>query len=182
MNLIVKSIVSAAFLSLAIGPSMPAFAQNPNPPEVLDLSKVSFQIINVTFMSKLEGGNKKNFLETDLATYRGLVVTLRITKVAGAELTLPCMDINLHYRYGDQHDIANCHVLSNFTTQQYEGRTLNLWPGGWGRVTTGAAATTSSTVYIDVFFEHLEPNTSDLYILIAQPTGSHFTSQGWKQN
>jgi hypothetical protein len=59
---------------------------------------------------------------------------------------------------------------------------MALYSQGWGQSTTGLATTKSGIVYIDVFFQNMEPNTSDLYLFMAQPTGAHYTSQGWKKN
>jgi hypothetical protein len=181
MNPTVKNTLVSALLTLAIGPFAPAFAQNPVPPETMDLNKVSFQIVDAAFVTKLAGGSNE-FDESNPGKYHGLIVTVRITKQAGAELTVACQDIALHYRFGENSDIARCYGLSSFSTQQNEDRVMALYTQGWGRSTTGPAATTSGTVYIDVFFQNMEPNTSDLYLFIAQPTGAHFISQGWKPN
>jgi hypothetical protein len=177
MRTSVRIIVISALLTWAAGLSIPSLAQNPNPPEVMDLSKASFQIVDATYVTKLEGSGNI-FNETNPDKYHGLIVTVRITKQAGAELTVACQDIALHYRYGLNSDIARCYGLSSFSVQQKEDRPMSLYKEGWGRSTTGIAATQIGTVYIDVFFQHMEPNTSDLYLFIAQPTGAHFISQG----
>jgi len=181
VKITVKNIVKLVLLTLAVGLLIPVFAQNWNPPEVFDLSKVQFQIVAATFVTKLDT-QRANFIEKNPEQYHGLIVTLRITKVPGAELTLVCQDIALHYRYGQQSDVARCYGLSTYTTQQNEDRAMSLYSQGWGRSTTGPATTKSDTVYIDLFFQNLEPETSDLYLFKAQPTGAHFTSQGWKKN
>jgi hypothetical protein len=181
MSLTVKSTLVSALLTLAAGLSTPLFAQNPTPPEVVDLSRVHIQIVDATFVTKLEGGGNQ-FTETNPTKYHGLVVTLRVTKVAGSELTMACQDIALHYRFDGGTDIARCFGLSSYSTQQNEDRAMSLYLQGWGRSTTGLATTKSDTAYIDVFFQNMEPTTSDLYLFIAQPTGSHFTSQGWNPN
>jgi len=181
MKVSVKSILNFALLTLAIGLSVPAFAQNPNPSDVFDLSKVNFQIVDAIFVTKLDS-QKAQFTETKPDQYHGLIVTLRIAKVAGEPLTLTCQDIALHYRYGQQSDVARCYGLSGYTTREDEDRSMALYSQGWGQSTTGLATTKSGIVYIDVFFQNMEPNTSDLYLFMAQPTGAHYTSQGWKKN
>ncbi len=181
MKITVKNIVRFALLTLAAGLSTPAFAQNPNPSDVFDLSRVQFQIVDATFVTKLDT-QKANFAETKPEQYHGLVVTLRITKAAGAELTLVCQDIALHYRYSQQSDIARCYGLSSYSTQQNEDRVMSLYSQGWGKSTTGPASTKSNTVYIDLFFQNMEADTSDLYLFMAQPTGAHFSTSGWKKN
>jgi len=181
MRFHVKSIVNFASLTLAIGLYLPAIAQNPNPSDVFDLSKVNFQIVDATFVTKLDS-QKAQFAETKPDQYHGLIVTLRIAKTAGEELTLTCQDIALHYRYGQQSDIARCYGLSSYTTRQDEDRAMALYSQGWGKSITGPVATKSDTVYIDLFFQNMEPETSDLYLFMAQPTGAHFTTPGWKKN
>ena len=179
MNVTAKSLLKCVLVTLVAGLTMPAFAQNSNAPETFNLNTAHFQIVDANFVTKLEGGQRR-FEETDLNKYHGLVVTLRVTKSPGQELTVACQDIALHYRYGDKSDIAKCFGLSSYSTQQNEDRAMSLYTQGWGRSTTGIATTKISTVYIDVFFQNMEPDTSDLYLFIAQPTGAHYLSGGWK--
>jgi hypothetical protein len=181
MKVTVTNSLKSALLISAIGLSMQAFAQNPNPSDVFDLSKVKFQIVDATFVTKLDSP-KAQFAETKPDQYHGLVVTLQITKAPGEEVTLTCQDIALHYRYGDNSDVARCYGLSGYSTRQDEDRAMALYSQGWGKSVTGLATTKSGTVYIDVFFQNMEPTTSDLYLFIAQPTSAHFVSQGWKKN
>ena len=180
MKIPLKAIAISALLILTIGLSMPACARNPNPSDIFDLSKVNFQIVDATFVTKLDG-LKAQFAETKPDQYHGLEVTLLITKAAGDELTLTCQDINLHYRFGQQSDIARCYGLASYSTRQDEDRAMVLYSQGWGKSTTGLATTKSGTVFIDVFFQNMEPDTSDLYLFIAQPTSAHFTTPGWKK-
>jgi len=181
MKVTIASVVNSALLISAIGLPMRAFAQNPNPSDVFDLGKVRFQIVDATFVTKLDS-EKAQFAETKPDQYHGLVVTLQIAKAPGVEVTLTCQDIALHYRYGVNSDVARCYGLSGYSIRQDEDRAMALYSQGWGKSTTGLATTKSGTVYIDVFFQNMEPETRDLYLFIAQPTGAHFVSQGWKKN
>ncbi len=181
MKVSVARIVNSVSLALALGFYMPALAQNPNPPDVFDLSKVKLQIVDATFVTKLDS-EKAHFSESKPDQYHGLIVTVLVTKAIGEEVTLTCQDIALHYRYGNGSDVARCYGLSNYSIQQDVDRSLALYSQGWGQSTTGPATTNSGTAYIDLFFQNMEPNTSDLYLFIAQPTGAHFISQGWKKN
>jgi hypothetical protein len=181
MKVIFKNIVNSALVALAASLSVPAFAQNSNPSDVVNLSKVKFQIVNATFVTKLNSP-KAQFTQSNPDRYHGLLVTVQVTKSAGEALTLTCQDIALHYRYGQQSDIARCFGLSSFAPQLNEDRTMELYSEGWGKSTTRLATTLSDTVYIDVFFKNMEADTSDLYLFIAQPTGAHFTTRGWKKN
>ncbi len=170
MNVTVRNIVNSTLMTLAVGLSMQVFAQNP--PDVFDLSSVKFQIVDATFVTKLDSA-KAQFAETKPDQYHGLIVTLRIDKAPGAEVTLTCQDIALHYRYGNNTDVARCYGLSSYSTQQNEDRVMALYTQGWGKTTTGTATTKSGAAYVDVFFQNMEPYTSDLYLFIAQPTGAH---------
>ena len=181
MNVTLKRIATSAILCFASCPSMPATAQNPNPSDTFDLSKVKIQIVDATFVTRMTS-EKADFTESNPDKNHGLIVTLKIAKTPGEQLTLTCQDIVLHYRYGESSDIARCYGLSTYTTVQDQDRSMALYSQGWGKSTTGLTTTKSGTVYVDVFFQNMEPDTSDLYIFIAQPTGSHFKSTGWKKN
>jgi hypothetical protein len=180
MNVNLKRGLMTALTVLVAGLALYVFAQDMSAPEILDLSRVGFQIVDARFVLKLEG-TQGRFAEGHPDKYRGLVVTLKITKQAGAELALACQDISLHYRYGNGSDIAKCYGLSTFSDKQDEDRAMALYTQGWGRTTTGPATTRSSTVFVDVFFQNMEPETRDLYLFIAQPTGAEFTTSGWKK-
>ena len=179
MKVTLKSIVNSALLAFAAGLAMPALAQNPTPSEVIDLSKVRLQIVDATFVTKLDSAKAK-FEESKPNQYHGLIVTVRVTKTPEEPLTLTCQDINLHYRFGQESDVASCYGLSNYTTQQFKDRFMSLYSQGYGKSTTGQAATRSGTVYVDVFFQKMEPQTRELYLFLSQPTGAHFTTPGWR--
>jgi len=174
---------SPLLLVLAASLSIGARAQEMKPPEVTDLSKVSFQIVAAKFVSTLEGASGNRFQEPEatMDQYRGLVLTVKITKPAGQELTVVAQDMTLHYRYGDNSDAARCFGLSTFSAAQDDDRAMSLLSQGWGRSTTGTNSTKLSVVYIDLFFQNMEPTTADMYLLVAQPTGAHFTSSGWSK-
>ena len=59
MKVTLKSIVNSALLAFAAGLAMPALAQNPTPSEVIDLSKVRLQIVDATFVTKLDSAKAK---------------------------------------------------------------------------------------------------------------------------
>jgi hypothetical protein len=179
MKVTVTSFVNSALLTLAASVAMPVFAQNPVPSDVVDLNKVRLKIVDAVFVTKLNS-EKAQFEESKPRQYHGLIVTVRVMKTAGEKLALTCQDINLHYRYSQESDVASCYGLSNFTTQQSEDRFMSLYSQGYGTSTTEQAATLSDTVYVDVFFQKMEPQTRDLYLFISQPTGAHFTTPGWR--
>ncbi len=75
---------------------------------------------------------------------------------------------------------AACSGLSNFSTIMDTDRTMNLFALGYGSTSTGLATMKRETVYVDAFFQNMESDTRDLYLLIAQPIGAHLKTEGWQ--
>jgi hypothetical protein len=174
-------LLASVFISTA-SLSVPMHAQDNNPPNVFDLSTARIQIVDTRFVTALESPeNKKQFKETEPDKYRGLVVTVKIAKEPGANVVLIAQDISLHYRFGGNSDVAKCFGLSNFTVSQYDARQMSLYKEGWGNVITGSDARASSTVYVDLFFQNMEPDTHELYLFMAQPASAQFITPGWKK-
>ncbi len=175
-----RTMLMFVLLALVVGCSARAVAQDQKPPQTIDLSTLKFEIVDATFVKELAGVNAHFSMATNADKYRGLVLTLKVTKPAGEELKIACVDIVLHYRYGQKTDVTRCYGLSTYSTQPDSDRAMALYASGIGSSTTGLATTKASTVFIDVFFQGMEPETSDLYILIAQPVGTYFKTGGWK--
>jgi hypothetical protein len=173
-----RKLTLAALLTLAVGLAAPAFAQDNNPPDALDLSKVRLQVVDATFVANLQGTNA-TYKETQLDKYRGLILTVKVTKQPGVPLTVICQDINIHYRFGESSDVAKCFGLSTFSAQQDEDRAMSLYSLGWGKSSTGASTTKSGTVYFDVFFQNMEPETHDVHLFWGQSIGVEYTTHGW---
>jgi len=173
-----RKLTLAVLLTLVAGFAAPAFAQDENPPDSVDMSKVKFQIVDATFVSNLQGTNA-NYKETQLDKYRGLVLTVKVTKQPGQPLTVICQDINIHYRFGESSDVAKCFGLSSFSAQQDEDRAMSLYSLGWGKSTTGTSTSKSGTVYFDVFFQNMEPETHDVHLFWGQSIGAVYTTHGW---
>lgn len=173
------ALASAALLIAvaAIGEQAPPAAAA-GAPDVVDWSKVKLEIVDVTFVRKLDGVNGL-FEEPEPAKYRGMLVTLRVTKPAGEELHLLAPDFTLHYRYGDSSDVSPCRGMSMFSTSPDVDRPVKFFTNGYGTMTTGAATQKAATLYIDLFFENLEADTRDIHLLVAQPTGLSFNTRGW---
>jgi hypothetical protein len=110
-----------------------------------------------------------------------MVLTVKITKPAGEELTLPCQDLVLHYRFGQKSDVARCYGISAFSTDQGVDRAMRLSAQGNFSSSTGVATTKSGTVFVDIFYQYMEPETHELYLTIAQPVGAYFETPGWKK-
>jgi len=148
-------------------------------PGAIDLSKVRFEIVKSMFVSKLEGINA-SYTENQPDKFRGLLLTVRITKPASAALTIHGPDLDLHYNHGNTYDVLNCQGLSSFSKSMDVDRPMRLWSTGIGSVATGTSTLDADTLYMDVFYQYLEPDTKDVYLMIAQPTGLHYTTTGWK--
>jgi len=173
--------VVSGFLALVVGSVTIASAPAPKaPPDALDVTKAKFQIVGATFVTKVQGANATRFEESQLDKFRGLILTVQVTKPAGEELTLFAQDFVLHYRFGDKTDVARCQGLSGFSGQMDVDRPMSLFANGIGRTTTGLSTTKLDTMYLDLFFQFMEPNTSDIHLFVAQPTGAWFQTNGWK--
>jgi len=157
-----------------------ASAQAGTAPGVLDLKKVKIEIVGATFVKELTGVNNAVFKESNPSKYRGLVLTLKVQKPAGEELTLYCQDLVLHYRYGDKSDVARCYGISAFSVGNDVDRPMFLSPQGLASSSTGAATTKASVVYVDLFFQNMEPDTSELHLFVAQPIGASYKTDGWR--
>jgi hypothetical protein len=172
--------IALCILALAVLPGRVARAEPASPiPGLIDLSKVHFEIVKSMFVNKLEGINA-SYTENQPEKFRGLVLTVRIAKPAGEALTIHGPDLDLHYNHGETYDVLNCQGLSGFSKSMDVDRPMRLWSTGIGSVTTGTSTLDADTLYMDVFYQYLESDTKDVYLMIAQPTGLHTTTSGWK--
>ena len=172
--------IALCILSLAALPGRVTAAETASSiPGSIDLSKVHFEIMKAVFVSKLEGINA-SYTENQPDKFRGLLLTVRITKPVSEALTIHGPDLDLHYNHGDTYDVLNCQGLSSFSKSLDVDRPMRLWSTGIGSVTTGTSTQDSDVLYMDVFYQYLEPDTKDVYLMIAQPTGLHYTTSGWK--
>jgi hypothetical protein len=149
-------------------------------PLVVSLSDVKMEIVDVDFTDQVD---EWELSEEMLEDYRLAVVTVRVEKAKGQSLTLAAADLTLHYFYGSDEEVAPCEGLSNFTKVEDVDRSMEL-PStagpGWVKQTTGTKSTESSVVYFDAVFSGIEPNTSKLWICLAQPTQTKpFETDGW---
>ena len=143
------------------------------------LGSVTFEIVDVTFVKEYQGANN-NFETQDEALYRGAIMTVEVKKKAGEGLTLYGPDYSLHYFFGDSHDVVPCNGISGFSTAKDTDRPMTFFGGGYGRTNTGLATTKAKKIYVDFFFQDLEPAISDVYLFVGQPTGVAFASGGWE--
>mgnify|MGYP001047854635 CR=1 FL=1 len=149
-------------------------------PDVINLVKVKIQLVSDVFVKELKGVNASFAMGEDARKYRGLILTLKVEKPAGESVTLNAQDLVLHYRYGEKSDIAPCNGVSAFSVQRDLDRPMRLFRRGRGGSSTGASTIRATEVYVDLFFQYMEPDTSDLHLLVAQPIGASFKSKGWK--
>lgn len=148
-------------------------------PSVLDLKKVKIEIVDALFVKELKGVNADYKAKAE-GKYRGMILVLKVQKPAGEELTLNAQDMVLHYRFGSQSDIAKCSGISTFSLGNDMDRPMTLFESGRGGATTGPSTIKASVIYIDLFFQFMEPDTSELYLLFAQPIGVSFKTAGWR--
>lgn len=148
-------------------------------PGVFPAGACEMTIVGQAFVRELTAENAQ-FTESQADKYRGLVVTLKITKPADLPLTLHAQDLPLHYRYGDSYDVAICMGLSAFSTTANTERAMQLSSSAYVKSTTGTATTQAATVYVDAFYQYMEPAVSGLEVLVAQPVGAQAKSAGWR--
>jgi hypothetical protein len=174
-----KSRMLAAVLVCVAGVASAQMARMPKAPLVFPSDSVNLKIVNAVFLKTLQGIDAR-FDETEPDKYRGLVITVEVTKPAGEALELRAQDITLHYHYdGDEYDVAPCQGLSTFSAEQMIDRPMNLFKIR-GTARTGIATMSAQKLYIDMFFQYMEPTTSDIHLMVAQPVGASFVTDGWE--
>lgn len=172
-------VMAVALALVGLGPAGQTWSEDTAIPGLVDLSRLKVEIASAVFLTSLDSDGAE-FNETRPDQYRGLVVTVRLTKPAGSELTLHPADFSLHYRRaGGEYDVAPCHGISSFSTAAEVDRAMSFFSGGWGSVSTGASTLGADTVYADLFFQNMESDTRELHVLVAQPVGARFATPGW---
>jgi hypothetical protein len=132
-----------------------------------------------TFVSELGGANA-TYKEVLPDKFRGIVVTLRIQKAENEALSLYAQDLALHYNYGKRRDVARCSGVSSFSLTREAERPMTFFAQGVGSITTGLNTTRATEVFVDAFFQGMEPDTADIDLYVAQPIGATRVTQGWK--
>ena len=145
------------------------------------------ELVGLRFLERVEGSNRSIFINEDnIGKYRMGVATIAITKPAGAELTIACADVTLHYYYdGDSSDVLPCIGLSTFSTVENTDREIELRPVNTGpgllKKATRSASNASSAVFIDAVFTGLEPTTREAWIAIGNVDApGPFIAEGWE--
>ncbi len=149
-------------------------------PGLLDFSKLKIEIVAANFVTEY-GGITSRYTTDKPEEHRGLVLTLRISKPADTPVKLHVADIALHYYYGNKYDVAPCKGVSSFSTELKTDRPMKFSKVGFGSTSTGIFSMQAGVVYVDLFFRSMEPNTGNLYLLIAQPVGISFKTEGYKK-
>ena len=177
-----KGWLSIAGICLAAGLATVAFGlepfERPAPGEA-SLDELSFKVVSTEFVTELQGMNQ-SFETKDANAFRGLLVTVEVSKPAGEAVTLFGPDLSLHYYFGDKFDVVQCYGLSGFSTAENTDRPMTFLSGGYGRTQTGRATSKANKVFVDLFFQDLEPQTSDLFLFVGQPVVKPFATKGWK--
>lgn len=146
-------------------------------PYLLKAPDCGAEITRIVFMDQVKGNT---YTTTELTgekrdKYRYAVVSLKISKPAGRRLALAAADLTLHYYHGDQTEVSPCEGISAFAANPDADPPIemNKYPGpGFLKQTTGAACTQASCVYLDAVFTHLEQDTRECWICVAQPASS----------
>ena len=176
-----KSWLPLVGICLAAGLATGAFGiepfERPAPGEA-SLEELSFKVVSTEFVTELQGTNQ-SFETKDANAFRGLLVTVEIKKPAGKQVTLFGPDFSLHYYFGDKFDVVQCYGMSWFSTAKDTDRPMTMLGGGYGRTQTGPASSKAGKVYIDLFFQDLEPQTSELFLFVGQPVVKPFATKGW---
>jgi hypothetical protein len=166
---------------------MPARAADRECPLTVDLKHVNVQIDSISYAEEVPGmdGNSMKLNDEQRAKYRAAVVTLKITKPAGAKLTLAAADLTLHYYNSEGPEVTVCEGLSFFSTAKDMDRPIKLprqSGPGFVKQTTGPAATQATTLYVDAVFGLIESDISDAWIAVGQPTtAAPYATTGWKK-
>ena len=150
-------------------------------PGTTSLKGLRLDVVGVRFLTQLTGDNADFNQTDDLDKYRGAVVTLKVTKPAGTELTLHAADLPIHYWRGQReaYDVLPCHGMSSFSTDANADRAMSLYAGSWGKQATEAGTTAAPVIYVDLFYELIEPDISRIYILFARQIGNGLKTAGW---
>jgi hypothetical protein len=178
--------VAVLCLGVVLGPFAAAASADRDCPLVTDLKRYSVEIDNVVFVDEVSGmdGNRMRMGPENKDKFRLAVVTLRITKPAGERVTLAAADLTLHYYHGNEVEAAACEGLSVFSTSRDVDRPVKMPPHrgpGFVKQTTGTASTQAATLYVDAIFGYVEPDVSDVWIAVAQPsTPAPHRSNGWR--
>jgi hypothetical protein len=147
-------------------------------PAMLDLATLQIEAVEASYVTELRGSNA-SFRTTEPDKFRALVLTLRITKPSDMPLRLYAPDFTLHYTYGSTFDVSQCTGLSGFSTSQNVDRIMTLADRGYLSVAAAGEVKKASVLYVDVFFPGLEPDSRDLHLLVARPTGAMLSTGGW---
>jgi len=145
------------------------------------------EIVRMSFTSRIESLlYARQFPDSATEEYRFAVVTLKITKPAGASLSLAAAALTLHYYHGNETEVAPCEGLSWFKSDADLDVPIlmNPIPGpGFIKQTTGPAGASGAVVYIDAVFGFMEPDIRECWICIGRPAATEpfvCPSPAWK--
>jgi hypothetical protein len=172
----------AAGIAFALPLVSPA-APPDSAPLVLPKTTCKVKVASVTFMTKVNGVDGNHITPKDPTKYRVAFVTVRIDKPAGYEVTVAACDLSLHYRHGAEVEATICEGISSFSLGENDDRPMKLPKSdgpGFVKQTTGPKTAIAETVYFDAVFAGIEPDTSDVWLCIAQPVSTApVATTGW---
>jgi len=177
---------------LGTPPGRPAEPPQPSPPlppigrrtrsapGALDLRNLNIEVVGTRFVKELTAANA-SYRQPRPDKFRGLLLTVRIRKPRGRALILYTQDFSVHYTYaGTKFDVAPCQGISAFSTRRTANRPLRLSAQCRLSSSTDAAAMRADTVYVDLFFDFFERDTSELHLVVGRPVGAPLKTSGWK--
>ncbi len=154
-------------------------------PKAVDTAKVKMRIVDTSFVQEIDGAGNLSYRQKNPDKYRGLVLTLEVTKPKGQPLTLCAQDFSVHYWYREgnalQSDVAPCLGISGFSAIKGVDRPMYLTRTARHTTKTGTATTKAGTVYVDLFFDMFEPGTRDVYLFLGQQIAPAAKTSGWKK-
>jgi hypothetical protein len=184
--------VSGARAAMLVAPLLGGLAGAPQPqpgreaPLVLDFQQgIRAELVDLSFVETVADGTRTMTVAGDKkGRYRLGIATVKISKPAGTRLTLACADLTLHYYHGEEAEVVPCEGMSLFTSRIDSEREVLLGNSdgpGFLKKSTAPRTTETDTVYVDVLFASMEPDTREAWIAVAQVADRTrpFVSRGW---
>lgn len=149
---------------------------------------VTMEITGIRFSTSIDADNgsmTKRDIPEVRSHFRFALVTVKVSKPAGMQLTVAACDLTLHYFHADHSEAAPCIALSTWNKVEDEDRpltfgTLSGDSPGFVKKTTGVRASEATAVYFDAVFDNIEPDITNVWLCVAQPsTETPFKSKGW---
>ncbi len=150
-------------------------------------AEVSMEIVRIAFTDVVAGvDSTKRLTPEAMEKYRFAVVTIRVNKPAGKALSVAAADLTLHYKHGDDQEVAPCEAISGFSTAEEVDRPVKFskTPGpGWVKQSAGPKSCEAEELYFDAVFGLIEPDIREAWLCVARPANPkpYVVQEGWKK-